>query len=66
MSWLLRHFPRTGLSGVYNIMDHYKHEQKRAVESVSTMHKAMGGVDNFSYYSPTDLLKQLSQDKLSR
>ncbi|KAM9360203.1 uncharacterized protein ABDE67_000839 [Symphorus nematophorus] len=55
-----------GLSGVYNIMDHYEHEQKRAVEYVSTMHKAMNGVDNFPYYSPTHLLKNLSQDKLSK
>lgn len=56
----------TGLSGVYNIMDHYEHEQKRAVEYVSTMHKAMNGVKNFPYYSPTQALKQLSQDKLDR
>ncbi|KAM7017940.1 uncharacterized protein LKV04_000622 isoform 2-T2 [Tautogolabrus adspersus] len=55
-----------GLSGVYNIMDHYEHEQKRAVEYVSTMHKAMNGVENFPYYSPTHLLKKFSQDKLSR
>ncbi|XP_034547928.1 probable isoprenylcysteine alpha-carbonyl methylesterase ICMEL2 [Notolabrus celidotus] len=55
-----------GLSGVYNIMDHYEHEQKRAVEYVSTMHKAMNGVENFPYYSPTYILKELSQDKLSR
>lgn len=55
-----------GLSGVYNIMDHYEHEQKRAVEYVSTMHKAMNGVENFPYYSPTHLLRSLSQDKLSR
>ncbi|CAN9512996.1 unnamed protein product [Ophioblennius macclurei] len=55
-----------GLSGVYNIMDHYVHEQKRAVEYVSTMHKAMNGVENFPYYSPTHLLEKLSQDKLSR
>ncbi|XP_056275841.1 uncharacterized protein si:dkey-193c22.1 [Pseudoliparis swirei] len=54
------------LSGVYNIMDHYEHEQKRAVEFVSTMHKAMNGVENFPYYSPTHSLKQLSQDKLDR
>uniref|UniRef100_A0A3Q3WVT2 BD-FAE-like domain-containing protein n=1 Tax=Mola mola TaxID=94237 RepID=A0A3Q3WVT2_MOLML len=40
------------LSGVYDIMDHYEHEQKRAVEYVSTMHKAMNGVENFAYYSP--------------
>ncbi|XP_068995023.1 uncharacterized protein [Embiotoca jacksoni] len=55
-----------GLSGVYNIMDHYEHEQWRAVEYVSTMHKAMNGVENFPYYSPTHLLKKLSQDNLSR
>ncbi|XP_068616946.1 uncharacterized protein si:dkey-193c22.1 [Brachionichthys hirsutus] len=55
-----------GLSGVYNIMDHYEHEQKRAVEFVSTMHKAMNGVENFPYYSPTHLFKKLSQDKLRR
>lgn len=56
----------TGLSGVYNIPDHYEHEQKRAVEYVSTMHKAMSGVENFPYYSPTHVLKEVSQDKLSR
>ncbi|XP_029999006.1 probable isoprenylcysteine alpha-carbonyl methylesterase ICME [Sphaeramia orbicularis] len=55
-----------GLSGVYNIMDHYEHEQRRAVEYVSTMHKAMNGVENFPYYSPTHLLRMLSQDKLNR
>ncbi|XP_028270288.1 probable isoprenylcysteine alpha-carbonyl methylesterase ICME [Parambassis ranga] len=55
-----------GLSGVYNIMDHYEHEQKRAVEYVSTMHKAMNGVGNFAYYSPTHFLKKLSQEKLNR
>ncbi|XP_029960708.1 probable isoprenylcysteine alpha-carbonyl methylesterase ICME [Salarias fasciatus] len=55
-----------GLSGVYDIMDHYVYEQKRAVEYVSTMHKAMNGVENFQYYSPTHLLRDLSQDKLSR
>ena len=27
-------------------MDHYEHEQRRAVEYVSTMHKAMNGVEN--------------------
>lgn len=56
----------TGLSGVYNIMDHYEHEQKRGVEYVSTMHKAMNGVENFPYYSPTQILREFSQDKLSR
>lgn len=55
-----------GLSGVYNVMDHYTHEKMRAVEYVSTMHKAMGGVENFDYYSPTSLLKKLNEDQLKR
>ncbi|XP_028313397.1 probable isoprenylcysteine alpha-carbonyl methylesterase ICMEL1 [Gouania willdenowi] len=55
-----------GLSGVYDVMDHYEHEQMRAVEYVSTMHKAMNGLENFSYYSPTHLVESFSQDKLSR
>ncbi|KAG7481374.1 hypothetical protein MATL_G00065980 [Megalops atlanticus] len=55
-----------GLSGVYNIMDHYQHEKMRGVEYVSTMYKAMGGVDNFDYYSPDTLLKTLTDDKLKR
>ncbi|KAM9463397.1 uncharacterized protein ACWYII_009109 isoform 2-T3 [Salvelinus alpinus] len=56
----------TGLSGVYNIVDHYEHEQMRAVEYVSTMHKAMNGVENFPYYSPTHLLKKFSEAQLKR
>ncbi|KAI2664516.1 hypothetical protein H4Q32_002742 [Labeo rohita] len=55
-----------GLSGVYSIMDHYNHEKMRAVEYVSTMHKAMDGVKNFDYYSPTSLLKKLNEDQLKR
>ncbi|CAB1319208.1 unnamed protein product, partial [Coregonus sp. 'balchen'] len=56
----------TGLSGVYNVMDHYEHEQMRGVEYVSTMHKAMNGVDSFPYYSPTHLLKTFSEEQLKR
>ncbi|XP_019907822.1 probable isoprenylcysteine alpha-carbonyl methylesterase ICMEL1 isoform X1 [Esox lucius] len=56
----------TGLSGVYNIIDHYEHEQMRGVEYVSTMHKAMNGVENFPYYSPTHLLKKFSEEQLKR
>lgn len=55
-----------GLSGVYSIMDHYKHEKMRAVEYVSTMHKAMDGVENFDYYSPTSLLRKMKEDQLKR
>lgn len=55
-----------GLSGVYNILDHYRHEQMRGIEYVSTMHKAMNGVDNFTYYSPAHVLNTFSEDKLKR
>ncbi|XP_057688376.1 uncharacterized protein si:dkey-193c22.1 isoform X1 [Corythoichthys intestinalis] len=55
-----------GLSGVYNIMEHYKYEQERGVEYVSAMHKAMNGVENFPYYSPTYWLEKFDQDKLKR
>ncbi|KAG5841146.1 uncharacterized protein si:dkey-193c22.1 isoform X2 [Anguilla rostrata] len=53
-----------GLSGVYNILDHYRHEKTRGVEYVSPMHKAMGGIENFDYYSPTSTLKTLTDDQL--
>ncbi|KAG7278268.1 hypothetical protein CRUP_036345 [Coryphaenoides rupestris] len=55
-----------GLSGVYNIVDHYEHEQMRAVEYVSTMHKAMNGVHNFPYYSPEHILSTFSPEQLER
>ncbi|XP_053337649.1 uncharacterized protein si:dkey-193c22.1 [Clarias gariepinus] len=55
-----------GLSGVYDIMDHYEHEKMRAVEYISAMHKAMDGVENFEYYSPTARLKKLKEDQLKR
>ncbi|XP_005738233.1 probable isoprenylcysteine alpha-carbonyl methylesterase ICME [Pundamilia nyererei] len=55
-----------GLSGVYNTVEHYEHEQKRGIEYLSDMHRAMTGVENLPFYSPTHLLKKLSQDKVSR
>ncbi|XP_066510974.1 uncharacterized protein [Hoplias malabaricus] len=55
-----------GLSGVYDVMDHYQHEQTRGVEYVSAMHKAMEGEENFEYYSPTLLLQKLNKNQLKR
>lgn len=49
------------MSGIYSVMDYYKHEKMQAVEYVSTMHKATDGVENFDYYSPTSLLKKLNE-----
>lgn len=55
-----------GLSGVYNITEHYEHEKTRAVEYISAMHKAMGGVENFEYYSPTARFRKLKKEQLER
>ncbi|KAK6464956.1 putative isoprenylcysteine alpha-carbonyl methylesterase ICMEL2 isoform X1 [Huso huso] len=55
-----------GLSGVYHIMNHYQYETWRGVEYVSTMHKAMGGIENFEHYSPTLFVKTLTEDKLAK
>ncbi|XP_024130341.1 probable isoprenylcysteine alpha-carbonyl methylesterase ICME [Oryzias melastigma] len=55
-----------GLSGVYDIMDHYQHEKTRGIEFVSAMHNAMTGEENFPLYSPTCVVKKLSQEKLGR
>ncbi|RXM93361.1 WD repeat and FYVE domain-containing protein 3 [Acipenser ruthenus] len=58
--------PIAGLSGVYHIMNHYQYETWRGVEYVSTMHKAMGGIENFEHYSPTLFVKTLTEDKLAK
>ncbi|XP_017307505.1 uncharacterized protein si:dkey-193c22.1 isoform X2 [Ictalurus punctatus] len=55
-----------GLSGVYDVMDHYEHEKTRAVEYISAMHKAMDGIENFEYYSPTARFRKLKKDQLER
>lgn len=55
-----------GLSGVYNVMDHYQHEKMRGIEYVSPMHKAMDGMEKFDYYSPTVLIKKLNRNQLKR
>ncbi|TSN86062.1 WD repeat and FYVE domain-containing protein 3 [Bagarius yarrelli] len=55
-----------GLSGVYDIMDHYEHEKTRGVEYISAMHKAMDGVENFEFYSPTARIRKLNKERLER
>ncbi|KAK3514843.1 hypothetical protein QTP70_033776 [Hemibagrus guttatus] len=55
-----------GLSGVYDITEHYKHEKTRAVEYISVMHKAMDGIENFEYFSPTAQIRKLNKDQLKR
>ena len=47
-----------GLAGVYDIGDHYLHEQGRGVESISPMRTVMGGSpEGFGAASPSALLE---------
>ncbi|XP_060763247.1 uncharacterized protein si:dkey-193c22.1 isoform X2 [Neoarius graeffei] len=55
-----------GLSGVYDIMEHYEHEKTRGVEYISAMHKAMDGIENFESYSPTARIRKLNKEQLER
>lgn len=55
-----------GLSGVYDIMEHYEHEKTRGVEYISAMHKAMDGIKNFESYSPTARIRKLNKEQLER
>ncbi|XP_019620005.1 PREDICTED: probable isoprenylcysteine alpha-carbonyl methylesterase ICMEL1 [Branchiostoma belcheri] len=56
-----------GFSGVYDITDHYKHEEMRGVADVSPMHRVMGGPDNFHLWSPSVLVDVLAEkDLISR
>ncbi|XP_007895147.2 probable isoprenylcysteine alpha-carbonyl methylesterase ICME [Callorhinchus milii] len=55
-----------GLSGVYHIANHYKHEQWRGIEYVSTMQRAMKGIDHFDHYSPTLVVNSLPRERLRR
>ncbi|XP_014873617.1 isoprenylcysteine alpha-carbonyl methylesterase ICME-like isoform X2 [Poecilia latipinna] len=55
-----------GLSGIYNIVEYYEHEQKRGIEYLSSMTRAMNGEENFPYYSPVHIVKKLSKEQLSR
>ncbi|ETO07422.1 hypothetical protein RFI_29970 [Reticulomyxa filosa] len=58
LSWLdhINYF--VGLAGCYDIADHLKHECHRGVDSLSSMARAMHGVEHFEKYSPTWLLNQ--------
>lgn len=65
-----------GLSGVYDIADHFIHESKRVVKlgpfqmrgvhHISPMLPAMGGQENFDNYSPAKLVRTLSEQQLQR
>jgi len=48
-----------GMSGVYDIAAHYKHEAGRGVEDVSTMARAMYGPKRFDRFSPTKIVDNL-------
>lgn len=54
----IEHF--IGLAGVYNIVEHYKHESSRGVEHVSAMERAMCGRHGFRRNSPYFVIRELS------
>lgn len=45
-----------GISGVYDIAQHYQYEYNRGVHEISTMKRAMGGPTHFGAFSPSVLL----------
>ncbi|KAF9326249.1 hypothetical protein BG006_010303 [Podila minutissima] len=47
-------------SGVYDIVEHYKHESMRGVEELSAMSRLMGGTEeSFRLWSPRFILQEL-------
>ena len=51
-----------GLAGVYHIGDHYKHEEWRGVEDISSMGKAMYGTEFFDRFSPSHIIPNLPKN----
>ena len=49
-----------GLSGVYDIAQHYAHESQRGVEHVSPMRRAMLGPAHFHHHSPSHIAAALT------
>eukprot|EP00897_Mesotaenium_endlicherianum_P004225 jgi/Mesen1/3830/ME000207S02841 len=55
-----------GLSGVYDIGEHYRHEQSRGVAAISCMRAANGGTSNFPHMSPARLFAGLAEEREER
>ncbi|MGH0188147.1 UNVERIFIED_CONTAM: hypothetical protein FKN15_028049 [Acipenser sinensis] len=55
-----------GLSGVYHINDHCRHETWRGIEYVSAMCRVMKGEENFDRYSPATYISTLTKESTSR
>ena len=51
-----------GLSGVYNIHDHYVVETARGVEWLSAMHHVMGGRQHYHRHSPAHTVTRVPND----
>lgn len=51
-----------GLSGVYNIQDHYVVETARGVEWLSAMHRVMGGHQHYHRHSPAHTIMHVPSD----
>ncbi|EGD82422.1 hypothetical protein PTSG_03066 [Salpingoeca rosetta] len=50
----------TGLSGPYDIDDHFEHERSRGVEWASVMWRVMGGHQHFPRFSPVKLARHIT------
>eukprot|EP01083_Nonionella_stella_P042636 115094_1 len=59
LPWLQRVRLFCGLAGPYCIKDHYTWESSRGIENLSPMGRAMKGVHNFVFYSPSGVAQEL-------
>lgn len=65
-SWRLNNIKAFfGLAGVYDIVEHYKHETFRGVHDLSPMRPAMQGPSKFHEHSPTLLLQNFDDSSIS-
>eukprot|EP00475_Leptophrys_vorax_P018953 TRINITY_DN25899_c0_g1_i4.p1 TRINITY_DN25899_c0_g1~~TRINITY_DN25899_c0_g1_i4.p1 ORF type:complete len:188 (-),score=46.22 TRINITY_DN25899_c0_g1_i4:366-929(-) len=54
-----------GLSGVYDVRDHFGFEHQRAVEQASAMEPAMGGASEFLDFSPLYTIQKKNMECFS-
>lgn len=45
-----------GISGVYDVAQHYSYEEQRGVHEISSMKRAMGGLQHFGALSPSVII----------
>lgn len=55
-----------GLSGVYDIEEHFFYESRRGVHEISGMKPANKGISEFNRHSPTFLAAQLTPEQVGK